>query len=381
MKNKKPNFDTSLELRQQFKLHFEEWSKRNRAGLSELAERCGVSTQYLSHVGRYGRVPSRPIMILLAFNFQLTNPAAWFGAAGFDSLWPYEPGLQLRQAGASESGFLSVQLDMQGFTAAIREIVKSEIRPQSLPELLNGRPLRVGCNIHQTFLFKEGEKGFFHELIHLLALSLHIRVELIEVSHVNFIQSLHRGEIDIYGPIYFTTPRIGHALFTKPFCRVPLAALWRRSKARELPDLPNPKKVSELRRRDYRIAVHKDSMSHHFAVDSLALKEDQLVLCESAEESFERILMDKIPRPTHLVLTDLPHARAIQKEHSKKMELLFIDGSASESFYEDTIAVRKDWTSVVETLNSVLEFMMRNSTLARLAERTLGEDDFRDVIF
>src|SRR5262249_9800693 len=115
-------FEQSKELRRVFLEQFELWKKHRHGGMEDLAQRCGVSASYLSHVGRYGRIPSRPVLILLAFNFELSDPRVLFDAAGIKESWPYDSGSRIQSGSAAEPGFLSLKLDMAGFTGAIRDI-------------------------------------------------------------------------------------------------------------------------------------------------------------------------------------------------------------------------------------------------------------------
>jgi hypothetical protein len=344
-------------------------------GMNELADRCGVSLQYLSHVGRYGRVPSRPILTLLAFNLEAENPSALFQAAKISEPWPYEGGIGLRQKSAADSGLFSVSFDMQGFTSVIREIVRSEVKPKRLPELLGNRPLRVGLNRGQFFFFikpteRSKAEGFFPDLVRSLALSLQCQVEFIEVSHTDFATELEGGRIDLFGPVYRTPARIGRALFTNSFCTVPVAALWRKKEHPTLQPLPPPRKIAELQKRSYMIAVHRDSVAHQRAETELGISPDRLIPCEVADEATERIILQSLPRPAHLLLTDLPFAKATEGKHQKAVSLItFLEDSGSSSF-EDAIAIRPDWTLVPAVINEALDLLRNAGTITRLADNS-----------
>lgn len=161
------------------------------------------------------------------------------------------------------------------------------MRPRTVGELLNGRPLRIGLNRGQSFLFggtKPGvHGGFFPEIARLLALSLHCEIEFVDISHATFARSLATGEIDIFGPVYATPNRLGQALFTHPFGFVRLGALMRTQKADALLEIPTPKSLAELKKRDYILAVHEESMSHHFASGELGIPAERLLLCKTPE--------------------------------------------------------------------------------------------------
>ena len=382
---KRQSFENSRELKRIFNQEFEVWKKRNHAGLNELAERCGVSSQYIAHIGRYGRIPSKPILILLALNFQLSNPRELFSAAGLYDNWPFDDGVGLRKASASDSGFLSINLDMEGLASAIGDVINKKIKPKTLKEFLGGRPLRVGMNLGQSFWFdlEKGSKnqgGFFPELIQLMGLALHVPIEFVPIEHFNYIDALKEGEIDLYGPIYYTAPRIGEAIYSNPFARVELGALWRKKKLDGLKQLPKPKKLSELRKKEYVVTVHRDSMSHHFLLGDLGVPEERIIPCDSAEETIERIVMSKIPRPAHILLTDAPHASIIRGEHSKEMDILFSEEKTSAVPYEDTVAIRPDWDSAIESINEILEFLTRNGSLHRLYRRTIEPKKIPGII-
>lgn len=377
----KTAFESSKELKVLFNEHFARWKKKHHAGLEELAGLCGVTPSYLGHVGRYGRVPGRPVLILLAFNFELENPQVFFDAAGIQDPWPYESGLRLRPHSESDPGFLSLRLDMTGFTQAIREIVRSEVKPRSVRELTRGRPLRVGFNLNQSWFFDKGRSltenkfnGFFPELFHVLSLSLHSRCEISAVGYLECFDKLASGELDIYGPLYSTPARIGKALYLQPFCRVGVAALWRTRKAQGLENLPRPESLDDLRQKKYQISVLRESNSHHFALSHLEDSQSTLVVSENPDEALERITLANIPRPAHLMLVDSLIAIHIHRQHPHEYELLFSDLDSSLGVFENTIAVRPDWPELVTVLNDAMSFLIRENTLVELSNRRLNSD-------
>ncbi len=96
------------------------WSARHGLGVKELASRCGVSPSYLAHIGRYGRIPSKPIILLLALNFEMREPELLLKAAGIHDAWPFNVGTRLSESCAEDDpGFLSVKLDMNGLVEAL----------------------------------------------------------------------------------------------------------------------------------------------------------------------------------------------------------------------------------------------------------------------
>jgi len=371
------DFERSSELKRLFNELSEVWCRSSRLGMADLAERCGVSLQYLSHIGRYGRIPSKPILTLLAFNLSSTNPDIFFRAAGMLDAWPYEPGLGLRARSASDSGLLSINLDMNGFTQAIREIVRAEIQPKRVEILLGNRPLRVGLNRGQFFLFNKendaSEEGFFPDLVRALVLSLHCELEFVEVPHLEFDSRLNDGTIDCYGPIYRTAPRIGHGLFSKPFCRVAAVVLGRSRAAKNLEQLPPPKRFADLKKRDYVIAVHRGSMAHHFAAGELGIPESRIIPCDAPEEAVERIVLTSMPRPAHVMITDAPYAAKVDADHPTTTAMLLSSADGDAPPFEDTLAIRSDWPELLALVNETLEYLRTNRTLDRLLERTVNE--------
>lgn len=370
---KSQTFEHSIELKRAFNELSEQWCRKNRMGMADLAERCGVSVQYLQHIGRYGRIPSRPVLTLLAFVLEVADPQVFFRLAGLKEDWPFEPGLGLRQQSAADSGLLSVSIDKNGFASMIREIVRAEVQPKRVEDLLGNRALRVGLNRGQFFLFDSGSKneGFFPELMRALALALHCQVEFTDVAHGDFATMLERGKIDCYGPVYRTASRLGKGLFSRPFCAVNLAALGRLRKATSLSALPMPKRISDLRKRDYVIAVHRDSMAQHFAESELDIPAERLIACDLPEEAFERVLLANLPRPAHLMLTDAPYAERVQRQHSSTTQLLFCDNDSDCPQFEDTFVVRSDWPSLLALMDQALELLKKGKGLERLFERSL----------
>ena len=105
---KRVSFETSKELKHVYNEQMERWRERERSGLEELAKRCGVSPAYLAHVGRYGRIPSRPVLVLLALNFNMPDPERLLAAAGVKEPWPYDEPVALLPRSAADTGFLSL---------------------------------------------------------------------------------------------------------------------------------------------------------------------------------------------------------------------------------------------------------------------------------
>ena len=368
-------FKCSTQLKLVFNQEFDKWQKKNRLGLEDLANRCGASTQYLSHIGRYGRIPGKPILILLAFNFGLPSPRLLFDAADLGDPWPYDEDLALRPPSASQNGFISLNVDMTGFTQAIREIVKTEIKPKTLQDLLRGRSLRIGLNRGQAFLFKTAgqsskppQQGFVPELLHLSALSLCCEFTLSDVHHSACFEQFNSDKLDIYGPIYSTPKRLGQALYTDPFCLVKQAGIVRTRKCGALSPLPPPAVLEDLRKRAYTVAVLNETSSHHFALSELDLDEARLLVCQSAEECIERITLSGIPRPAHVLLCDAPAALLINENSAEGVKTIFPASDLTFPPFENSIAIRPDWPTVQSQLNDALSLIKRTGTLRRLYE-------------
>jgi hypothetical protein len=266
---------------------------------------------------------------------------------------------------------------MNGFANAIRDIVRAEIQPKRIENLLGNRPLRVGLNRGQFFLFDERKQhvneGFFPELIRALVLSLHCEVEFIDIAHGEFDKKFEQGLIDCYGPIYRTARRIGHGLFSKAFCHVSVAGIGRVRKATNLSDLPAPKRIVDLRKRDYIIAVHRESMAHHFLEAELGIPAARILPCDVPEEAIERVVLTSLPRPAHLIVTDSPFALKVQQNHPTTTEMLFSNSDADLSPFENTLAVRPDWPALLSVLDESLEYLRKNGALKRLLERTVDK--------
>src|SRR5258708_4177682 len=149
--SQEPGYQTSRPLKSLFNQLFQQWSKSTRLELSDLAELCGVSTAYMSQVARYGRIPSKPVLILLAFNFGVESPQELFQAAQLESAWPYPANFALAKRESRRSLF-DLRFDEDNFKSLVRDVVQQELRPRSLQKLTQGRPLKIGMNLGQNFL-------------------------------------------------------------------------------------------------------------------------------------------------------------------------------------------------------------------------------------
>lgn len=77
-----PTSRCSREFKACFVKHFQRWSIDNNLGMADLAIRCGVSTEYIRQILRNGRVPGKPVLLLLTLNFGLAQSEELFVAAG-----------------------------------------------------------------------------------------------------------------------------------------------------------------------------------------------------------------------------------------------------------------------------------------------------------
>ena len=376
----KSRFVHSLEFKRIFNSEFEKWKKRHKGTLEELAQIVGVSTSYLGHVGRYGRVPGKPILTLLALVLEIDDPVSFFRAALIEEPWPFDGSMRIAPLGAADEGLLSVKLDMNGFTKVIREIVRSEVAPRTLKSLLRGKPLRVGLNLHQKWNFGVGEKkepiidkGFVPELLHLLGVSLRIPFTVNATDFGHYSDALEQGEIDLYGPVYVTHRRISEALHSVPIFNVGLSALLRKNEARDLAPLPAPRTGDDLIKQHYQLSVLRNSQGHHFASVELGRSDESLILCDSSEEAIERIVMRGIKRPAHLMLCDTTIAVNEHALMSKDTELLFAEPGKVLATYPAVFAIRSDWPELKGLLDESLKFLSQAGTLKRLLAESVSE--------
>lgn len=379
---KKLSFDTSKELKALFNEEYDRWRTKHRGTYEELAARCGLSASYLGQIGRYGRVPSKSALILLALNFDMKQPQLIFDAAGISERWPLDRDLGLRKAGDSDSGFLSVRLDMNGLADALRDVVRAEIRPKSLKQLTRGKPLRIGINAQQGWLFAEdtlggrGQKpaGLFPEICEMLGVSLQCPVELSLVPYSDYLEKFARDELDVYGPIIAAPNLPSGTIFTKGLYRIGMSALYRKRQNPDLASLPAPKSVQDILDGRYQIAVLKNSRSHLLANTRLKRSDDELILCSSHEEALERILMKGIRRPAHLFFCNSVMAIRYQKLHKQDIDLLFATPKTVVDMAEDALAVRADWQELATAINDFLAFLIRTGSLKERLNKWFPED-------
>lgn len=384
MPTRKFNFDASADLRSLLAEHFETWKRKNSGDFAELAYRCGVTSAYLSHVRRYGRIPSRPVLMLLALNFRIDGQKL-FDAAGINDRFPYESGLEITRPAQRDNGFFSFRFDMDGFTDAIRSVVRSEVRQRSVKDILGNRPLRIGMNYHMFWMFgsknppSDGKhSGLFAEFAAMLGVALQKEVELVAVPFSQYIESLGSGKFDMFGPTMIVPNLPLNIFFTRPIFRLGVSALFRKREHRELPVLPEPR-LEDLRDERYQIAVVQNSLMHLLANTRLKRSDATLILCASDEEAIERLTLRGVSRPAHVFLTNSMRALTSAKELSKDVSLLFATRNSLLDLHDVGIAVRPDWPEVLPVINDAIRFLYtRGGFPERLAKLYTG--DSREVV-
>lgn len=370
-------FEVSRGLREHFNQHFDEWRRRSGGTLDELAYRCGVSPGYLGHVRRYGRVPSRPVLILLALNFGISG-AELYRQAGISEPFPLDSDLALGKQ-QSQAGFLSFKLDMDGFTGAIRSIVRSEMHTRSVKDLLGSRPIRIGMNYHQYWLFDSKEPpldgkhvGVFPEFCEMLATALQKEVELVTVPFSSYIDQLQKGQIDFFGPTMVVPNLPGDILFTQSVYKMGISGIWRK---RRIPDLENhaaPKSLEEIRTKPYEIAVLKNSLPHLLANTLLQRSDSSLILVASDDEGIERTLLKGLKRPAHIFLTNSITAALTVRKSPEEFGLLFGTRRTLLDLCDNAIAVRPDWPEVIPTISDAIAFLRSRGGLVERLQRLHG---------
>jgi hypothetical protein len=373
-------FETSSELKRIFNTELEQWRRKHRLSLDALSRRCGVSQSYLAHIGRYGRIPSKPVLILLALNFEMVEPETLFRASGIKDPWPFEGPLSLTRKEEQDGGFLSVKLDMGGFVDAIRSVVRTELKPRTLHTLLGGRPLKIGVNPTQPWLFGKtptGElsltQGIAAELYRMLQSSLQCEIETIITPFPRYIDKLSTGEIDIYGPMMSSPHARSNILFSLPVHRLGMSVLFRERPCQGLPELAPPTGIDDLMNGEYRIAVMRDSRAHLVANTHLKRSDSDLLLCTSDEEAIDRIILKGVARPAHIFLCNSVLAHYIHAEHRDHLKLIFASPESIIDMCDNAFAVRPDWADALPAINNAIRFIMSGGGLREQMENLLGE--------
>jgi transcriptional regulator with XRE-family HTH domain len=375
MTEKEHNFQTSRPLKNLFNTLLEAWAKSNRQDISDLAELCGVTTAYLSQITRYGRIPSKPVLILLAFNFGLKDPQQLFNAAEISDPWPYATNLGLEQRKNSRN-LLELKFDEDSFKDLVREVVQQELRPRSLKQLTQGKHLRIGMNLQQSFLLKKQDSnysGFFYDLLQQLSLFLQHRVDLIDTSYLDCFDLLQRGELDIYGPIYLTPQRLDQALFSEIMVEQGLSAIIRRSNFNSIPKLPDPKDLQDIASKPYVIAVLEGTASSHFVRNHCP--NNQVLLCSSHTECIERVSLS-LERQAHVLICDAGIAeRSIKEDTHKLLSVKFNTPKTWLGTLGTSMAIRPDWRELKTLIDSALEFLADEDLFTQLYNKSFDSTE------
>lgn len=378
------NFETSAALRTLLADPFEQWRSKHGGDLKELAYRCGVSSAYLGHVRRYGRVPSTPVLILLAFNLRIDGQKI-FDAAGIRDQFPYDAGLEITKPSTSSDNFFSFRFDAEGFSEVIRGIVRSELKQRSLKEVLGSRPLRVGVNYHMFWMLgsrippaDERHRGAFVDLLEMLGLALQKEVEFVAVPFSQYMDGLASGHIDLFGPTMIVPHLPMRIPFTRPLFRLGASALWRKREHPDLAPLPIPK-LEDLRDERYQMTLVRNSFLHLIANTRLGRPDSTLIFCASDEEALERLTLRAVARPAHVFLTNSMRAITSAKENPKELEVLFNKRKTLVDLVEVGIAVRPDWPEIPAILNEAIRFLFERGVVTERLEKVYTGDS-REVV-
>ncbi len=375
---KRGDFDTSNELKRLFSQELESWCSRNRLGIEDLSARCGVSRSYLAHIGRYGRIPSKPVLILLALNFEMKDPLALLRAARIDEPWPFDTSAAIQPLQATTDGFLSIKLDMDGFVSAIKTVVREQFKPRTFSDLLGGRPLRLGLNLTQPWLFEAKEdgsidqtRGLVPDLCSYLETFLRCPIQASPVPFSRHVEKLLRGEIDIYGPMIAVPNAPSNILFSLPVNRIGISAVMRLRDTTGLTRLSAPATFEDLRNPDYRIAVIKDSRAHLIANTRLNRPDAALIICDTVDEGLDRILMKGVPRPAHIFVCNSMNAYHLSRQHPKDLRQLFHEKSSMIDICDNSFAIRPDWPEALPNINQALSFIMNSGGFAKRSQEVV----------
>jgi hypothetical protein len=362
---KQVDFETSGELKKLFNQELDAWCGRTRLGLEELSARCGVSRSYIAHIGRYGRIPSKPVLLLLALNFGMKDPSALLRAARVQDPWPFDHPARVDTLESTANGFLSVKLDMDGLVGALKDAIREQFRPRTLKDLLGDRPLRIGLNHTQPWLYEtlpdgstDFTRGFVPDLIDLLGHSLRYPIASVPVPFNRHVEKLRNGEIDIFGPMVSTPQGPAKALFSLPVSRMGMSAVWRLRSTTSLADLPPPQTFEELRNPEYQIAVHKDSRGQLITNTRLGRPDDSLILCETVEEGLDRVRLRGVSKPAHILICASMTTLWAIRDHPDELMPLFNTRTSLIDICDNAFAIRSDWPEAVAPINQALSFIM-----------------------
>lgn len=362
-------FERSKKLKELIAEPLDHW-KKSKGDLNILADKCGITPSYLSQLRRYGRIPGRSVLILLAFNLGIDGQEL-FDAAGINSIFPYDRQKTIRDRSEEPDTVFSVKLNSDHFAGMVKNIIREEFRKKSLKDLLRGRPLRIGVNYHQFWLFDSVKPpkdnrhgGFFPDLCNMLAVALQHEVELIAVPYCEYLDKLSKGEIDLYGPTLIVPSLLQKVNYTNPFFQVGMSAVMRKREHTSLKQMPLPETFKDLMNKDYKIAVLKDAQAHLLTNTKLKRPDDSLILCSTDEECMERVALSGINNPAHLYIATSMIALLIAEADPDSYQPLFVSKNNMLDMIDNVIAVRQDWPELIPLLNESIDFLKSRGGLS-----------------
>lgn len=369
---KNVDFETSSDLKKVFNQELDSWCSRHRLGLEELSARCGVSRSYLAHIGRYGRIPSKPVLLLLALNFEMRDPSVLLRAARLTELWPFDNPSAIHSLEKKDDGFLSIKLDMDGFVDAIRHVVRDQFRPRTLKDLLEERPLRFAFSPAQYWMYEklpseeiDFSRGLIPDFVRQLGNSLGCEVVTSVVPMSRHVEKLRSGEIDIFGPMLTIPPGPSKTFFSIPINRLGLSGVMRLRPTPNLETMPAPKSFEDLKDSRYEIAVIRDSRPHLLANTRLNRANERLVICDSDDEALDRVLMRGVLKPAHIFICTTRGAEDWAAKHPDGLQAIFRTQSTIVDVCDNAFAIRPDWPEVVPIVNQAISFLMSSGGFAQ----------------
>lgn len=369
-------FKTSKSLKDFFNSHFELWDQQNNGGYEELGRRCGLTGSYLSQIGKYGRIPSKSALILLAFNFDLKDPVTIFKAADIIEPWPYKKFVHLSTQSREVDSFISLKVDMEGLLSSMQAAIGKEIRPRGLKETLQGRALRLGYNPFKSWLFKSLDRGvdgnfegFLPEIKDMFEMSLQNKIEDNVIEYAEYAKLFQSGALDMYGPIVVAPNLPTGVIFTNPLYRIGMSLLFRLRSSKNLEELPIPKKPQDLLNQKYKIAVVKNSRAHLLCNTRFKRSDKDLVLCSTTEEALDRTILKGISNPAHCFMVTSVDALYFEAEYRRDVKALFAEKNNFIDLAETGIAVRADMPELVQALNESIAFLTSTGTLLHSLEQ------------
>jgi hypothetical protein len=325
------------------------------------------------------------VLILLALNFGISGKTL-FEAADISESFPYEQGLAITKPAQEEGGLFSVKFNAEAFADAIRSVVRGEVSSKTPRDLLRGRPLRIGLNYHQHWLFdshtppaNEKYTGIFPEICRMLGVALQIDVELKYVPFASYLDFINRGEIDLFGPTMVVPNLPIRVAFSTSLYKLGMSALLRKRSAPGLQELPAPKSIEDLSNSAIKIAVTKNTLPHLLANTRLNRADSDLLLCSSDEEAIERITLRGLQRPAHIFLTNSMTALLAAKDHKQTLGLIFARRNTLLDLADNAIAIRPDWPELAPMVNEALAFLLsRGGVTERL--KSFHKGDAAEVV-